>query len=196
MARKINTIYLIGFILFSGLSQASTMNLDKASSTVEFLAVGRPSMIKIHGKGANIEGHLNLAPEKSEGTFKVDLESFDTGMSLRNQHMKEKYLETKIENNKYAILTISKLDISQVALTKGGTFDVPFSGTLTLHGVTKDISSSAHVNLKDKSFDGTSQLKIKLTDYKINIPTFAGVTVAEDVSIDIQLKGLISDIKK
>lgn len=71
---------------------------QKDSGSVEFLAIGRPSAIKIRGKGTAPEGKVTLVSDKenriARGTLVFDMTSLDTGMDTRNEHMKEKYLET------------------------------------------------------------------------------------------------------
>ena len=62
------------------------------------MAIGRPAAIKILGKSKGPSGELKI--QKSDQDFLVngeaiiDLDSFETGINMRDQHMKEKYLET------------------------------------------------------------------------------------------------------
>src|SRR3989338_6695806 len=73
---------------------APTKLKTSEAGDVRFLAVGKPSMLKIHGKGKILAADFQLEKESLKGSAEVDLNSIDTGIALRNQHMKEKYLET------------------------------------------------------------------------------------------------------
>src|SRR5262245_62020670 len=68
--------------------------LDPAAGSTEFHAVGRPSMLKITGKGPGPKGEIKAEGSKVTGSFSVDLNAVTTGISMRDHHMKEKYLQT------------------------------------------------------------------------------------------------------
>src|ERR1700743_1526023 len=64
------------------------------TGTVTFLAVGKPSAIKINGTGEAAKGSLTLAADnKASGVLTFNLKSLNTGIDLRDKHMKEKYLQ-------------------------------------------------------------------------------------------------------
>jgi polyisoprenoid-binding protein YceI len=173
--------------LFSWQSvNAASYTVDSGTSSVEFLAVGRPSMIKIKGTGAKPSGTF-ITDSSSGSEIKVDLNQFTTGMSLRDRHMKEKYLETAKPGNQFAILKISKIDLSGKELPASGEIPAKISGTLTLHGKTLPVSSDAKLKIDGAKLSSDVNLKLKLTDYGVEIPSFAGVTVAADVDVDVKL---------
>src|SRR5437868_9273038 len=109
---------------------AATIEVSKGH--VEFLAIGKPSAIKIRGKGDRLQSQLQFNKDKTlTGKVVFDLSSLDTGIETRNQHMKEKYLETGKFRD--AELTLKSLSLPQdlckenVKLEKS-----PFEGTLKL----------------------------------------------------------------
>ena len=64
-----------------------------ASGTVEFCsATGHPSALHVDGKGVGLKD-LSISQNNVTGTVSFDLNTLDTGISMRNEHMKEKYLE-------------------------------------------------------------------------------------------------------
>lgn len=199
MVQKISIFITVWFLFIN--ASAAVFEIQKDTSEVEFLAVGKPSMLKIKGKGAKPEGKITIDGKGvSAGEVKIDLNEFDTGMSLRNQHMKEKYLHTGEADKRYSTFKINKIGITNEMITKGGKFeDVPIEGTLNLHGVDKpfvskatvEIGGKSFVEIGGKSFDVLTKLKLKLSDFKIDIPSYLGVTVAEDVDVDVKLKGIV-----
>src|SRR5262245_34322468 len=92
---KINVLVLIFAFAFSQLSFGAskwTVDLSGGSGQVEFHAIGKPSAIKIHGKGEAPKGKITLDNGKIGGVITAHLASFDTGIQTRNEHMKNKYL--------------------------------------------------------------------------------------------------------
>ena len=90
-------IWLGVVFLITSYSFAVPIDLSTTEGKVEFLAVGQPSALKIRGKLSDekpISGSLEVVDGSLSGTAKVKLDGFDTGIELRNRHMKEKYLET------------------------------------------------------------------------------------------------------
>src|SRR5262249_13868215 len=85
--------YSLIILFWMSSSFAAVQNISCKGGTVEFLAIGKPSFIKIHGKGNSASGKLSVEAEKIKGDFAFDLSSLDTDIEKRNEHMKTKYLE-------------------------------------------------------------------------------------------------------
>lgn len=177
-------------------SASRSFQFEPSQSRVEFLAVGTPSMLKIKGKSGKISGTLTQLENKFKGKIQVDLRDFDTGMALRNKHMKEKYLHVQDEKNRYATLELLEFSTSDLLEKSGTKNDIPFKANLTLHGIEKEVSGLATLTVEKEEYSGSTKLRIKLSDFGIDIPSFAGVTVAEDVDIDVMFKGQILNGKE
>lgn len=189
MALKTNLFAIIFFILSPPHGLAATYEVVPGESSAEFLAVGRPSMLKIRGKSASPSGKIELNGAAATGLISVDLDQFETGIDLRNRHMKEKYLQTGSPNNKIAKIKITKIALPTDAPNKGGKFtNIPFTGILSLHGVDREISGTANLELSASNLLATAKFSIQLGDYKIDIPSYAGVKVAENVEIEATIK--------
>lgn len=167
-----------------------TFYLDPNSGAVVFKAIGRPSALKITGKGNAPRGEFKFSDEKmASGSATFDLNSLDTGIEGRDKHMKEKYLETQ----KYpdAKLTLQKITLTKNALGESSISadSVPFEGLLRLHGIEKPISGSLKVSGDSHAAKVEAQFKLKLADYGIAVPSFAGITVANEVEVSVQTSG-------
>jgi polyisoprenoid-binding protein YceI len=163
-------------------SSAVCVELRTDVGNVEFLATGWPSALKIHGKGAGPDGVLTIADHTLSGALAVDLSSLETGIGLRDRHLKEEYLQ--VDRYPQARLTLSHLDVACVP--EGTTFGpvvVPFEGTLLLHGVSKPVSGQARVSRHDDRVNVSAQFSIKLGDFGVEIPKYMGITVAEKVDV-------------
>lgn len=160
------------FAIFLALSASS------AFANVKFLAIGNPSAIRIQGEGKTITAEKTAWTKdgKFSGTFHVPLDSLETGISMRDKHMKEKYLETSKYPN-------ADLELAPCALTVSET---TCGGKLTLHGVTKPVVVKVKATPSDKkTLKIGADFAVKLSDYGIVIPKFANITVAENVQIQV-----------
>lgn len=159
------------------------------ASQVEFEAIGKPSLLKIIGKGKGVKCDLSSEKGAVTGRFSFPLDSLDTGIALRDRHMKEKYLKTK--ENPEATLTITQLQLKNgFPATSKKLTDETFTGKLKLNGVERDVTGKFTANAGADKGDVEAQVEIKLTDYGIALPSFAGVTVADLVKIKVALAGV------
>lgn len=111
---------------------------------------------------------------KSELHFEVDLRKVDTGIGLRNRHMRENYLHT----DKYPF-AVYKGKITKADKKNDNTYNVDVDGQMTIHGVTKPLKVKGTLSRKDKSINIKSNFEIKLTDYKIEVPKFMFLKISE-----------------
>jgi len=118
-----------------------------------------------------------------DGSLAVDLRTIDTGISLRNDHLREKYLEVdKGQGYDKAVLTT-------VAL-KGVSADMPegkgsFTGSLTLHGVTKSVTGPVEIRKAGSGMRVRASFPVNLPDYNIPEPRYLGVGVKNTVQVDV-----------
>ena len=174
-------------VCFANLAQntavAAPQNLKVESGSTKFLAVGRPSFLKIRGEGKGPSGDLVYDKGNVSGSLDVDMTSFTTGIEMRDHHMKEKYLE--VGKFPKATLAVKSLQLPDLAsLPK----DAPFQGDLTLHGVTLPVKGSLHIaSVKNKAdaYSFNAKFPVKITEYKIAIPSYGSIKVAEDVDVEV-----------
>jgi len=118
-----------------------------------------------------------------DGNFTVDLRTLDTGISLRNQHLRDHYLEVdKAPGYDKAIL-------SEIVL-QGLTGDAPqgkgsFTGSLTLHGVKKTVSGAVDVRKTGHGLEVKASFPLGLSDYNIAEPRYLGVGVKNTVQVEV-----------
>jgi hypothetical protein len=166
------------------ISKIRIIDMDHGSGTVDFEAIGRPGALRIHGKGIAPHGNLKISGSELTGNFLFDLSSLDTGMNLRNEHMKKKYLE--VDKFPEAKLTITKLDLPKDFNIDHCEIDkAKFEGNLLLHGVEKPIKGDSKISCKTNQVNFSAGFDIVVEDYGIAIPSFAGVTMAKDVKVSI-----------
>lgn len=191
-----NLILFFSLVFVPPISFASvSMTLDKEASSAEFLAIGKPSAIKIRGNKGKPEGKLTYDGTGVKGEINLNLSDFETGIALRDRHMKEKYLEVDKGDNKVSKLTITKISLPTEFWKAPGAQKTTFTGKLKLHGVEKDVTGDVDISDASKqSLAGIAKFTISLPDYGITIPSFSGITVAEKVDVEIKFRGKLESL--
>ncbi len=190
-----DAFFTILILAVPGTTSATATSLTEVgykvtSGTVTFLAIGRPGFLRINGEGGKPTGHFTVDSGHSKltsGEILVNLEAFGTGLPLRDRHMREKYLETKTFPD--AVFKAAPLAFKDGKLPG----ETDLKGSLTLHGVTKPITANVKVNGAAKNASLTeaeieADFEIVLSDFKVAIPEYAGVTVAEKVKVHISFQ--------
>lgn len=136
---------------------------------VSFLATG-PAGLKINGKTDKLE----VKSEGDDVLLRVPLDTVDTGIDLRNRHMKEKYLDTKA--HPFAELKVPKAMLKEGQGQKG-------SGTFTVHGTSKPVAVVYDVAKTGDGYSVKGEFDINIKAHGIEVPSYLGVTVKPDVKV-------------
>jgi polyisoprenoid-binding protein YceI len=115
----------------------------------------------------------------------VDLKSLDTGIGLRNEHLRDTYLEV----DKGAGFDTAVLSAIRIAAPDPATFQgrTTFSGTLRLHGVDKAVAGDVELRREGTSLRVTASFSILLPDFGIAKPRYLGVGVTDEVRVNVTL---------
>lgn len=182
--------------LFPVLASGQVLKFDSASGRTEFVAIGHPSALKIHGRGPGPVGEIQLLKGQGSGKFTFDLSALETGIGLRDRHMKEKYLEI----DKSDCTKTSTLEVTRVALPSGwkpgAEAELPFEGKLTLHCASHPVKGTVCLSKEgDAGVTAQADFEIKLTDFAITIPSYMGITVADSVKVSVETHSACLDGK-
>ena len=159
-----------------------------ASNIVRFIS--RAPLEEFDGVTDRIDGYVLLdggrLGEASAGSageiyFEVDLASLDTGIGLRNRHMRDNYLE--VEDYPYATFSGA---IDSVAATAPGQFEVHASGVLAMHGRERSLSPPCEVSELGAGYRVACSFSVLLSDYQIKIPKIMFLKVADEVRIELE----------
>lgn len=177
-------IFPLFVLTLSTLTLQAVTTLTTTSGEVKFTAIGKPGFLKIKGESKETfpSGSIKIENGNATGNFEFDLKSLDTGINLRNEHMKDKYLQ--VGQYPTAQLSIKNFPIDEKDLITN--FKKDFKGVLTLHNVTKDINGN--IEFTGSSKKAIAHFTIKVSDFKIDVPQYMGVTVSETVDIDTILQ--------
>lgn len=116
------------------------------------------------------------------GTLRVDLVPLDTGIELRNDHLRETYLEVaRGERFRHAALT--GIELAVPLAPDAARHKTPFSGTLSLHGVERAITGKAELSRRDGRLRVEAEFSLSLKVFDIPPPRYLGVGVRDRVGV-------------
>lgn len=177
-------IYIIS-LLFSITLFATEYQVDKdKKNAVKFISDA--PIEEFEGVSSEIDGYINLPAlddlNDSRIYFEVDLETLDTGIGLRNRHMRENYLET--EKHRYAFFDgvfISLVEVSE------NEYNVETSGKINIHGIEKSISIKGTLTKNEKELTIVTSFEIALTDFEIDVPELMFMKIDENMKIECKI---------
>jgi polyisoprenoid-binding protein YceI len=121
-----------------------------------------------------------------EVQFAVLMKSFQFEKALMQEHFNENY----VESHKYPKATFKgKIeDYDQNMLTSSGNHTVNVSGNLTIHGVTKKISTAVKlITNGGDNVKGTTSFIVKPEDFDIKIPKAVRENIAKEIEVNVSV---------
>jgi len=138
-----------------------------------------------------LSGQLVVDPKKSgaiDGTLAVDLRTLQTGIGLRDNHMREGYLEVqKGEGFQAATLNNIQLDGVDPVQPVG---KVSFKGSLTLHGQAREVTGTADIRRSGNDLKVSASFPVSVSDFAIATPAYLGVGVRDQVTVAVNFHAL------
>jgi hypothetical protein len=117
------------------------------------------------------------------GELAVPLDDLDTGIALRNQHLRDTYLEVgKGPEYSRAILTeIRPTGFERTPPVGKGTF----TARLRLHGVERMVTGQADVRRNGERLRVRASFPVVLEQFAIAKPRYLGVGVRDEVTVQV-----------
>ena len=176
------TIALV-FLASGTIVAAGTWPVSQADVRVMCpMTVGGSFDVKTNALSGSVSANASRSTAL-DGSLAVDLHTLDSGISLRNEHLRQQYLEVdKAPGYEQAVLT----DIELQGLNR----DAPqgkgsFTGSLALHGVTKPVAGAVEVRKGGAGLQVKASFPVRLSDYAIAEPRYLGVGVKDTVQVNV-----------
>lgn len=136
---------------------------------------------------AAISGTLQrAAPDAASyaGELRVDLATLDTGIGLRNGHLRDTYLDVERGPDfRQAVLSEIVLD---EPLPSGGRRETRFSAMLMLHGVELGIEGEAELRRRNDRVQVEATFSLSLEAFDIPPARYLGVGVRDVVEVTVR----------
>lgn len=118
--------------------------------------------------------------------FSVQMKSFEFEKALMQQHFHDNY----VESDKYPKAEFRGAIVNNAAVnyTKDANYPVTVKGKFTLHNITRDVEVPGTVKVAGGKIEAVSSFNIKLSDYKISIPSPVKDKVSNNIKITVDTK--------
>jgi hypothetical protein len=138
--------------------------------------------------GTNKTGTLAIDSKTGAVGVSVVIKGFVFDKQLLQQHFNENYMESdKFPKGEFKG-TIS--NNTEVKYTVDGTYNAKLAGKLTIHGVTKDVTTTAKIAVTKGVVSGSTTFTITLADYGISIPEVVKDKISKTVTIAVSTGNL------
>jgi polyisoprenoid-binding protein YceI len=140
-------------------------------------------------KTSALRGELVLDPAQDGavlGDISVDLRTLQTGIGLRDSHMREKYLEVH-RGQRFAAATLDRIRLEGID-TRRPAGKARFRGVLVLHGTERQVTGTAEIRTTDQGLRVQANFPVRVSEFEIPSPAYLGVGVRDDVTVTVTLK--------
>lgn len=137
---------------------------------------------KTKALGARLQPSGSM-PVLLTGAITVELTTIDTGIELRNRHLRENYLEiTKGPGFDKAVLSEIRVTGAASEAFRGHS---DFTATLLLHGVKGSVSGLCEIRPAATGVLVQASFSLGLSDFGIEPPQYMGVGVANKLLVKV-----------
>lgn len=155
---------------------ASAALKARAQPLVSFVAQG-PAGMRIEGKSND----LQVTDRPDAVVITVPLAKLETGISLRDHHMQEKYFESQKYPNAQLAVARSAIKFPSEGQTTEGS--VP--ATLAFHGTSKTVAVHYRASRQGRAYEVKGDLKVDFREFGIEVPVYLGATVKPPVDVNV-----------
>ena len=171
-------IAICAFILITGICQAQGRYFTKTGK-IQFSS--RAPMEDIDAVNKTVTAVLDSKSGALQ--FSVLMKGFDFEKALMQEHFNENYVESnKFPKAEFKGTITNNGDINY---SKPGTYTANVKGKLTIHGVTRDVSSNGTIKVEGDGLAASSTFNIELSDYDIKIPAVVKEKISNNVKISV-----------
>jgi len=187
MSLKIRSALRGGMAIACLLSLSGELGASGANSALRVttgeVSVRCPLTIggSFEAKTSAVTGEVSMGAGPQEpltGDLSVDLQKLQTGIGLRDRHMKENYLEVK----KGAEFSAARLEEIRVDALEGQT---SFRGMLMLHGQKREVTGTANIKPNGTGYRVEASFPIRISEFAIPEATYLGVGVRNEVQVKV-----------
>lgn len=119
----------------------------------------------------------------------VLIKGFQFEKALMQDHFNENYMESHLYPKGLFSGTI--LNMKEINFGKDGNYTARVQGELTLHGVTKAMTTSGQISVKAGKIYATSTFDITIADFNIDIPKVVKDNISKTVHVTVSAELLL-----
>jgi polyisoprenoid-binding protein YceI len=177
MKKLLLTIAIINVALWSQAQSYFTKN-----ATISFVNKSTVETIEATNKAVTTV----IDAKTGALAFSVQIKSFTFSKALMQQHFNDNYMESgKFPKAEFKGTITNNADVKY---TVDGTYTAKVTGKLTMHGVTKDVSTTGKIVVKGGKVSATASFTVTLSDYKIKDDKIGKTTTINIATNDLTKK--------
>jgi hypothetical protein len=173
-------------LLFKGKTDTTkrvTTNVEPVQKdTIVSFSTKKGSIKFVSPTDADVSAINNEVSSKISATGDIRFSLLFKGFQFKYAEMQTHFNEEYVESEKYprASFTGTIQNIKSIDLSKEGKYTAKVVGTLTMHGVTKPVQTSATLIISKGKIAATATMSINMSDFKIDASA-----VTEKVDLEI-----------
>ncbi|HSS94799.1 MAG TPA: YceI family protein [Candidatus Dormibacteraeota bacterium] len=165
-----------------------------AGYRVKELFVGQTSKHEAVARTSTVSGGLTVGGDPSAYQVSgititaalTDLHSVDT-VAGRDVSQRDGFVSRQMNLQQFPNATFTASSVTVTGAASGQPVDVSLPGTLTIHGVTKNVTATAQAQLAGGKVEVAGSVAIDMTDYGVTPPSVPFTTVDSQVTIEFQI---------
>ena len=181
-----NVVINEAVLLFKGKTDTTkrvTANIDPVQKdTIVSFSTKKGRIKFVSPTDADVSAINNEVSSKISATGDIRFSLLFKGFQFKYAEMQTHFNEEYVESEKYprASFTGTIQNIKSIDLSKEGKYTAKVVGTLTMHGVTKPVQTSATLHISKGKIAATATMSINMSDFKIDASA-----VTEKVDLEI-----------
>ncbi|MBC7885711.1 MAG: YceI family protein [Saprospiraceae bacterium] len=118
---------------------------------------------------------------------KLEFASLIKGFQFEKALMQEHFNENYMESTKFPKATFKGQieNYKPIDVTHNGKINVKVSGQLTIHGITKNISTEGVITVNNSKLNTYAEFNVLVADYGISIPSLVKDQIAKTVKVKV-----------
>ncbi len=172
-------LFLLLLALVSMAAGISAQNYFTRDGKVKFDATNANSPENVDAITTTASCVLDVASGKMQ--WAVLIKSFHFEKALMQEHFNENYMES----SKFPKATFSGqiTNLQDINFSKDGTYNAVVSGEMTIHGITKDLSTNGALTVAGGKINLNAGFNVTLADYGISIPSMVSDKVGKTAKV-------------
>ncbi len=171
--KKVFSIFLL--LIFSLSLRSQIYTAKQGATSISFYSEAPLENIEAVSKVATIV----LQSTTNDFQVRIPIQSFKFKNGLMEEHFNENYMESdKFPNAEFKGKIIDQIDYKRDGETK-----VNVLGNMTIHGVTKEVTTEGIITKTGEEIKLFTKFKIRVADYGIEVPSMYVKNIAEEVEV-------------
>ena len=121
------------------------------------------------------------------GELRVALATLDTGIGLRNEHLRGTYLELD-RGPEFRDAVLSGIVLDEPLPAGDGRHETGFSASLTLHGVQRTVEGEAELRRRNGRMQVEAEFSLSLDAFDIPPPRYLGIGVRDAIDVAVRFE--------